>query len=64
MWLVKLLLPNLYADAARYRWLRNQHWSQSQICITKVKYLHIGDMTFSGELLDELCDDNITGVEQ
>ena len=45
-------------DAQRYRWLREQHWSNSDICcVNKPKQnVRLGGMCPSGDLLDAVID--------
>ena len=48
----------LNADADRYRWLRAQHWSDSELSVVSdpKKHVRIGTYCPSGELLDEAID--------
>jgi hypothetical protein len=45
-------------DAARYRWLRAQHWSEGvrALVVTKPAALRLGALTFSREQLDAEID--------
>lgn len=43
-------------DAARYRWLRAQHWTDSEYVVTRVAYLSPGMQIYSAESLDALID--------
>ncbi len=46
------------SDARRYRWLREQHWDDSQMCVVRdPKYaLKLGSWCPSGALLDSEID--------
>lgn len=48
------------ADAARYRWLRSQHWSAGAYCVAKPAALKLGVLTYSMERLDAIADEGIT----
>ena len=45
-------------DAARYRWLRKQHWESSRLCVvTNPKItVRLGTHCPSGRLLDQAID--------
>tara|TARA_R110000868_G_scaffold362022_1_gene624065 strand:- start:194 stop:433 length:240 start_codon:yes stop_codon:yes gene_type:complete len=48
----------LREDAERYRWLREQHWDDSVLCVTThpKQNLRLGAYCPSGELLDAAID--------
>lgn len=49
---------DIIRDATRYRWLRDQHWSESNIAVVRDPMLSVrpGYSCPSDELLDELID--------
>lgn len=51
-------VAELEADALRYRFLREQHWSDSSLCVvtTPKESVKPGRLCPSGELLDEAVD--------
>lgn len=49
-------IDELRRDAARYRWLREQHWSDKTLTVTKSKYVEFGRLTYSLEMLDQAID--------
>lgn len=47
-------------DAARYRWLRTQHWTDSEYVVTRVSNLRPGMQIYSGENLDSIVDSAVS----
>lgn len=43
-------------DAARYRWLRAQHWTDGGYVVTHSEVLNPGVQTYSAENLDSVID--------
>ena len=61
---LKAELAAITKDAERYRWLRNQHWNDSDMCVVESpkESLKLGSRCPSGELLD-VAIDAATSVE-
>jgi hypothetical protein len=50
-------LEQLKRDAARYRWLREQHWSYpGAFAIVNPKSVKLGERTYTEERLDQAID--------
>jgi hypothetical protein len=47
----------LRKDAERYRWLREQHWSDGKVTVTTPGSVKLGHDTFSRERLDLVIDE-------
>jgi hypothetical protein len=54
-------LRKLQTDAARYRWLREQHWSSSRVCavVDPKTAVKLGNYCPSAEHLDKIIDQGI-----
>jgi len=52
------LKENDALDAARYRWLRKQHWESSRLCVVTNPKINVRLGTYcpSGKLLDQEID--------
>lgn len=48
-------------DAARYRWLRSQHWESSRVCVVThpKKNVRLGTICPSGDALDKIVDEGL-----
>ena len=53
-------------DAARYRWLRGQHWDSSSLCVVTDPKINVrlGTHCPSGTLLDQAIDAAIREVNK
>lgn len=56
---------DLLRDAARYRWLRNNHWSDGggTLCVTQAINIQLGSDVPSTERLDAMIDDAIAAAQ-
>lgn len=54
----------LVKDAARYRWLREQHWSDSKFAVVSnpKTAVNLGSICPSRELLDEAIDEAMAAI--
>lgn len=53
----------LEKDAARYRWLREQHWSEKGMCVVRqAESVRLGSFCPSGEILDAEIDAAMQGA--
>jgi len=50
-------------DAERYRWLREQHWTNGTLTVAKPEDVMLGRMTYSDKYLDETIDQVMEGNE-
>lgn len=61
--LIEITTPALEAnkcerrDAERYRWLREQNWSDGKVTVTRPGSVKLGHDTFSRERLDSVIDE-------
>ncbi len=55
----------LVKDAARYRWLRAQHWDTSKVAVVMYpkKNITLGSYCPFDHLLDELIDEEMTNAK-
>ena len=53
-------LEALERAAQRYRWLREQHWSDGKVTITRPGSVELGHDTFSGGRLDLVIDEALS----
>lgn len=53
-------------DAARYRWLRSQHWSESPLCVVvnPKDAVRLGHDCPSLDRLDEAIDDAMSEMQR
>lgn len=56
----------LRKDAERYRWLRNQYWETSKLCVVArpKDAVKIGHWCPSGEYLDDVVDEQLRSDRQ
>lgn len=49
-------LSDKLRDADRYAWLREQHWSDDTLTVTKPDCVKLGSLTYSLGMLDQAID--------